>query len=387
MTLKRAFIVLIMLSSMMYVILGQDDDDQGVPIATARPTLTPMAVETLIPTATPTITMTPIQPTVAATPTLMEAAEETISPAIETDILLSVVVDSAFIRSAPSLDTKPSASAVEGDRLQAIGRNADGTWYEVARPYSTTRLGWISREVIGRPNSDIFSLPITSTVGVTGDTPVFDTGFAAFVLGESALRSEPGLQAERVGIVPNSVTIPVLARNQDGSSIQVNYNGHVGWIAAFLLRISTDPLDLPVAENIPPPIFVKVEIPYELQIAQVERLQTYAETQFSEAQGMSIYWDRVINGEVLPCDTFTPVEPYRYSERDVQELPELQRVAPRMAEAIDFLNQSRSISECGVLPLGEVSSARAAAINARFILRNSLFEIENIEEIVNTRRD
>jgi hypothetical protein len=314
---------------------------------------------------------------------LAAAAQETARPE---RLLLRVVVDSAFIHSDPLLSAEATASAFEGDLLEAIGRNADGTWYEVARPYSTTKLGWISNAVVGRPNSDIFALPITSTVGVTGDVPVYDTGYAAFVLGNTSLRSQPGIRAQRLALIPNSVTIPVLARNQDGSALQVNYNGTVGWVASYLVRINVDPMDLPQAEGLSAPPVARVQIPYEVQIAQIERLRSYATEQYQAATDMSNYWELVIAGEVVPCVQYETIGLFPYTDNDIRELPELGRIAPRMNSAVTMLNNSRADIVCGVRALDDVSDARANAINARLILDNTLFQIDSAEDVVSARR-
>ncbi len=370
---------------------GGDDAPPTIDIAPA-PQATPTALPppTVLPTDVP-------PPTAVDLPTLPPTAVPTLPPtsvpadATETEapaerFFLSVVVDSAFIRSEPLLDAEPSASAFEGDRLEAIGRNADGTWYEVSRPFSNSVLGWISSEVIARPDTAIIALPITSTAGITGPEPVFDTGIAAFVLGNTSLRSEPGLRASRVAVMPASVTVPVLARNADGSSLLVNYNGFVGWVAAFLVRTSTDPLDAPLDESAPPPIFGGEQIPVELQIAQVDRLRDYAEAQFDVAVALNGYWAVVLDGTVVPCDPLPAIEPYAFSNEDVRQLPEIRRIAPRMLEAVAALNASIAEMECGVVPVGDVQGARAAAINARLILENSLFQVNNVEEVVLARR-
>lgn len=302
------------------------------------------------------------------------------------EIRFNVVVDSAFIRQEPHLDSEPISGAFEGDLLEGIGRNADGTWYEVSRPYSETRLGWIFNGNLATPRDKIWHLPITSTVGSTGDVPVFDTGMAAFVHSESSLRSQPSITAERVAIVPHSVTLPILARNIDGSSLQVNYNGTVGWLVSFSALTNIAIEEIPIAEGLAPPIFLKERIPYEAQIAQVNRLRDYLQGPLAEATRMADHWERLIAGEVVPCIGGQIYPLYTYTADDVRQLPELQRIVPRMNEGVVLLNSSIRQLDCGVMSFSSITNARAQAVNAAGILRNANYLVNNTEELVNERR-
>jgi uncharacterized protein YraI len=60
------------------------------------------------------------------------------------------------------------------------------------------------------------------------------------------LRSGPGTSFESFGTVPFNTTLPALGRNEDGSWIQVDYNGTIGWIVAYMLNLQGDVNALPV---------------------------------------------------------------------------------------------------------------------------------------------
>ncbi|MBZ0292054.1 MAG: SH3 domain-containing protein, partial [Anaerolineae bacterium] len=113
---------------------------------------------------------------------------------------IQVFVDSAFVRAAPSAEAKPVASIFEGNVLEAVGRNADGRWFEVRRPGRVTNLGWVSDEFVSK-NFTIELLPLTDSItGVTGADVIADSGFAVFVQQESTLRDGPLLEGGRLGV-------------------------------------------------------------------------------------------------------------------------------------------------------------------------------------------
>ncbi|MBA3868551.1 MAG: SH3 domain-containing protein [Anaerolineae bacterium] len=204
---------------------------------------------------------------------LPAAANDDSAPLVQQ---VQVFVDSAFTRVVPLPDAKPTASVFEGDVLEAIGRNADGTWFEVRRRNHAYSLGWISTKMVSN-NFNIEFLPLTdSTTGITGSDPIVESNFAAYINIESALRGGPFAKSPRIGIVPFGVVIPVMARNWDATRIQVNYLGVAGWVSASNLRPSYDFMQIPVAPGLPPPQNLEVQvIPPEIQLAQLNRLRDY----------------------------------------------------------------------------------------------------------------
>src|SRR5262249_14859525 len=144
-------------------------------------------------------------------------------------------------------------------------------------------------------------LPLTSSAGADGPDEVTDTGLAVFVLANTRLRDAPFLGGGEIMLVPHSVTIPVIGRNQDASWLRVNYNGHVGWIAESLTRASGNLMSAPLGFDLPPLTFAVLIIPPELQFAQVDRLETFVQSQLDLADGLRDYWWQVYRGEILPC--------------------------------------------------------------------------------------
>jgi hypothetical protein len=296
---------------------------------------------------------------------------------------IQVFVDSAFVRDAPSADATPVASVFEGNILEAVGRNADGRWFEVRRPGRMTNLGWVSDEFVSK-NFTIELLPLTDlTTGVTGASAIPDTGFGVFVQQESTLRDGPLLEAARLGIVPYGVTVPVIERNADASWVHINYLGNVGWISGFNVRISAfNLLEIPEGLNLPAPLSANLPIiPPELQFAQAAHLRAYLDVQLAMAVNLESFWWSVYLREVMPCDPPSAITEYQYNINDVRELPELKRIVPRLDTGVESLNASiATLQICGALEGKDVISARNAATNAKVIFQAGLGNLDNLEE-------
>ncbi len=298
---------------------------------------------------------------------------------------VNVFVDSAVIRAEPGLDAERIGSVTEGQSLQAIGRNADGTWFEILKPGTQGR-GWISTEVVSE-NFQPWEVPITSSYGIVGPELVTDTGLAVYVLAEATLREEPFAGGGELAIVPFYTTLPVIGRNQDATWILVNYNGFVGWISETLLRGSGDLMSAPLGIELPP-LTVQIEIiPPEIQQAQLDRLRTYVDGLRALSESLADYWWLVTVGEILPCTPPPLAAEYQIVPRDIQELPELNRLVPRLNEGITTLNAViTALESCGVYTVSESIDARNNAINATVIFNSTLGRITSVQEIIDSVR-
>jgi len=318
-----------------------------------------------------------------------ESSETTPEPTPDTAIeypRVPVQVGSANIRAKPSFDSVEIGSVFLDDPLEVVGRNADGLWFEVRRPGRRNNLGWIFNEMVDWEFQPEL-LPLTdSETGVVG-TPIEDTGFTVFVLQNAVMRDKPDRTGVRITTVPLLTTVPVIERNQDASWLKVNYLGQVGWIVGFVTRRPDNIMTAPLGQGLPPmpPRFI---IPPEIQLEQVERLRAYIIDSRDVATSLGYFWDTVAKGDTMPCQPPAFVTDYLVSDHDVQQLPELNRIVPRMTEAIDHINSSIDpLYTCGVLELRVVLTARADAINAGIILDNSLVQLANVESIIRNQID
>jgi hypothetical protein len=281
-----------------------------------------------------------------------------------------VLYESAFVRQLPTTESELAASVFENDVLQAIGRNADGSWLQVRRPGRDISLGWIAKR-LNVFTFDITRLPITDfTTGITGSESLFDSGVSVFILTESNMRSEPFFDSSLVGIIPLGATIPAIERNIDERWIKVNYLGTAAWVSSFNFSTTDDLAQLPVSVQFNPNTIAVSIIPPEVQIAQVYRMRDYVQPIYEEALGMVAFWNDLSEGLVVPCNpptaNFVMIE---ITTQDLYELPELRTAARRLAPAIDDLNATiETMRRCGVYTPREISVAAAQAVNARIIL-------------------
>jgi hypothetical protein len=305
----------------------------------------------------------------------------------------SVRVESAFTRRLPDFESETTASVFEGDVLEVVSRNLDGTWFEVRRPGRLNLIGWMYS---GTLDWDFYPelLPLSDiTTGVTGPTPLNQApDYAVYFPEAPILRQQPLRRASQVQPpvrIPPLVTVPVLARNQDGSWLFVNYLGHQGWVVAFAGRDLPHVLDIIEAVNLPPLEGVPtIIIPVELQQAQIDRLRAFIGERRVYAVNLEQFWWRVFRGEVMPCDAPPEFAQYPYTADDVRQLPELERYTPRLGESIDYLTQAREpLTECGIVAPRTVINARDSAINARIIFDATLDRLRDLEEnVVQFRR-
>jgi hypothetical protein len=310
-----------------------------------------------------------------------------------TDFIVRVRVESAFARAVPAFDAEASASVFEGEPLEAISRNLDGTWFEVRRPGRLNALGWVYE---GTVDWTLFPelLPLGDvTTGSTGPSPLLQAPLFAFHVVEGArLRTQPtrsAPQVQPVVAVPPAATVPVLARNQDGSWLFINYLGYQGWVVAFAGREIANVLDIPQAQNLPPLEGVPtIIIPVELQQAQIDRLRVFIYERRDYAVRLEQFWWRVFRGEVMPCDAPPEFTVYPYTSADVQQLPELERYIPRLGEAIAAMQSARQpLLTCGIVSPSVVADARDFAINARIIFDATLGRLQDLQDnVVQIRR-
>jgi hypothetical protein len=308
------------------------------------------------------------------------------------DFSATVKVESAFARALPSFDAEATASVFDNERLEAVSRNLDGTWFEVRRPGRMNTLGWMFGETLDWEFAPEL-LPLGDiTTGVIGPTPLaFVPPYAVFLNEAPTLRTQPLRNSPPVpGVrLPIGATLPIIARNQDGSWLFVHYLGYQGWIVAFAGRDVAGVLEVLPAPNLPPLEGVPtVIIPVELQQAQIDRLRAFMIGRREYAAGLEGFWWRVFRGEIMPCNAPPELTTYPYSESDVRELPELQRYAPRLVTAVDYLRTSQSpLEQCGIVAPEIVGDARDSAINARIIFDATLEALQALEEdIVNRDR-
>jgi hypothetical protein len=292
---------------------------------------------------------------------------------------------SAFTYEKPIRISGWVSSIFEDQQLEVVGRNLDGTWFEVRRPGRLTNIGWIEVKNL-YVTFDPEKLPLTDLeTGREGPTPLEeDPGFAIYLLYGAILREDPLRSAPSIMSVPLKTTLPVLARNQDGSWLRVNYLGYVGWIVAFVGRDIPNKMDIPLAPDLPPLETPEVIIiPPEVQRAQIQRLRDFILPRRELAGNLEVFWLMVQRGEILPCNPPESVTAITYLRDDVRQLPEIDRYAPQLNMAVDYLNNAvDTLQACGVVKIKDVRQAYLDAINARVLFDATLEALDNLEKTI-----
>jgi hypothetical protein len=297
-----------------------------------------------------------------------------------------VQFESVYVRALPSPDAEPVASVFQDNLLDVIGRNLDGTWFEVRRPGRMSNLGWILAKMVSYDFSPEL-LPMTDfTTGQTGQTALSaDPGFAAYIIDNVSMRSRPSVRTgERVGVIPLDSVVPIVARNQDASWLYVNYLGDEGWISGYNARSTGDTSLIPEAPNLDPLEVIAVTIiPPEVQLAQLNQLRAYVTASRDLALALQGFWAQVYQGQIMPCEQPAFVQAYQYTSQDVQQLPELKRYVPRLETAIEALNGAiEPLTICGLFDPNVLLRARNDAINAQVIFSANLDVLDNLAKTI-----
>jgi len=296
-----------------------------------------------------------------------------------------IEVESAFIRALPDRESEAVASVFERDILEVIGRNMDGLWFEVRRPYRQFSLGWISAELI---DIDFLpeTLPMTDfTTGLVGATPIPEQHVPVYLVAEANLRSEASFSGEILAVVPLGAILPATGRDALGTWIFVNYRGTEGWLNSSVFRRPDAIDDLPDINSTDDSVgqIAAIVIPPEIQLGQLQAFRNYVTASRDVAAQLAPFWENVLLGEVMPCEPPAFVQEYLITNADVQELPELNRYVPRYNEGVTLLNEAiEPLYECGILRVEVVNEARNDAINANIIMNATLGQLDILEDII-----
>ncbi len=299
---------------------------------------------------------------------------------------VTVIVDSALIRTLPTETAPLAASAFKDQVLEPIGRNLDGHWLQVRRPGRLTSLGWIFEQMVEFPKGfRAERLPLTDLKsGLEGPTPLqADPGFGAYINEDAVLRDRPFGEGTRITSIPLDSIVAVLERDSYSQWLRVNYIGYEGWISALTVRRVPNLASVPVSSVRNPKQIDILVIPPEIQLAQLQKIRDYITDRRDLAINLEAFWTQVIRGEIRPCTPPAFSLEFAFTDQDVRELPEIGRFAPRINTATSDMNASiAAFQRCGVLSTDEVYTAQAGAINARIIYDAALDAIKNTEKMI-----
>jgi uncharacterized protein YgiM (DUF1202 family) len=222
---------------------------QATPQSTPTVTPLPFATATLIPTLTPHPSATAGVPTVIPT----------ISPV------------SASLTAQVNVRAAPDAKAISlgllnyGTRVQVIGKDASGKWWQVIYPENSTTAGWVSAEYAPIPEGEAAKIPVAQTTNppaaasALNETPLAPVANStstpasrtASVKAQIFVRAGPGQTYDSLGTVNAGTIVTLTGRNENNVWVQIQFDGGldgIGWVAAAYLE-GADLRGLPYFDN------------------------------------------------------------------------------------------------------------------------------------------
>jgi uncharacterized protein YraI len=226
---------------------------QSAPQATPTITPLPFATATLIPTFTPHPSATAGIPTIAPTIAPISAS-------------LTAQVN---VRVAPDAKATSLGLLDYGKRVQIIGKDADGKWWQIIYPENSTTTGWVTIQYAPVPEDDAKKIPVVRAAdspvqlpaasSAPNETPLAPAANltptpasrTASVKAQIFVRAGPGQMFDTLGTVNAGIIVTLTGRNMNNVWVQIQFDGGIdgkGWVAAAYL-VDADLSDLPYYDN------------------------------------------------------------------------------------------------------------------------------------------
>jgi uncharacterized protein YraI len=200
---------------------------------------------TLPPTATPRPTATVVTPSI--TPTV-SPVEGTVTTQIN-------------VRAAPDKTSQSLGQLKAGDKVQIIGQNAAGDWWQIQYSPSQTGTGWVSAlyiETASKPEVPVISGD-NPAQGTSGASPTPMAGVSAKTLQKVNVRSGPGTSYNTLGTIDPGASLPLTGKNNTGTWLQIfqaGGPGDRGWVSSAYVQVEGDTGLLPVLNELGTPVVV-----------------------------------------------------------------------------------------------------------------------------------
>jgi len=191
------------------------------PVATSSVT----ASSSPLPTETPALPATPLQPTLTATPISVEG-------------MLTIKIN---VRSGPGTSFDSLGQLEAGLVIKIIARDGQGAWYQILYPSAPQGRGWVAAQYITVTAGTVIPLDATPT-------PAGPTGR---VVQRLNIRSGPGTTFESLGLLEPGMVVSLTGKNTTASWFQIDYPagpGGRGWVTSQYVQMDSV-ADLPVLND------------------------------------------------------------------------------------------------------------------------------------------
>lgn len=179
---------------------------------------------TLPPTNAASATATFIPPTLLSLPT---------SPPLD-----GTTTTQLNVRSEPSTAGNSLGVVTAFSKVQVLGREENGAWFQIVYAESPDGKGWITAAYVQINAAE--EVPVVEITSGSGSV------VSGLVIQGLNVRSGPGTNFESFGtLIPNDVVL-ITGKDSSGKWIQVQYKGQVGWASSEFLRINAGTESLPV---------------------------------------------------------------------------------------------------------------------------------------------
>jgi len=184
---------------------GVNVTNEGIP-----PT-TDFITATLLETSTPMPTGTEIPPT-----------PQPAFPPVE-----GTTTTQLNVRSEPSTAGNSLGIIDPFSKVQILGKESNGAWYQIVYPSSPDGKGWVTATYVQVDAAvEVHVIPVGSALSLSG-----------LVIGPVNVRSGPGTNHESLGTLSPNDVVPVIGRNSSGAWLQVQFKGQTGWAAAEFMQV------------------------------------------------------------------------------------------------------------------------------------------------------
>ncbi len=192
------------------------------------PSPPPFFTATLMPTFTPRPSATSAPPTIAPT----------IAP------LEGVAKSQINVRAAPDQNQASLGLLNYFSKLEIIGKDASGKWWQIIYKDSPSGVGWVTAAFVEfKGDADkvpVVDAPVPTTAPAAGATAAPTSGARTAVVTKNInVRSGPATANESLGMLEPNTTVALTGRNEIDTWVQIEFpagSDGRGWVAALYLN-------------------------------------------------------------------------------------------------------------------------------------------------------